>query len=347
MKPIKFPLDEQAHDKIIEWWYWNGNLHDHAGNRYAFMDCLFQVKPLKIRFPFMKMPFDKAYFSHSLLSDIGKQKSYPTIDYLSLVSRDSFKQSLLFINYIDTNLIDGYVVSSMVEIEPLKYRIRAENLDLILTAQKKPLLVAGSGYLSLGKDTTYYYSLTNLKTEGIIRIGGKEIKVSGKSWMDHQWADAPYSKKAKDKWNWFSLQFDDNTEMLCYEWSCGDKKMSVVGISYPNGKIEHLTEVVFRPIGKEWTSSKTKARYPLNWQIEIPTKKIKLTVTPLIKNQEMIFGTLNYWEGPISVSGNLGNKKATGRGFLELVGRPSQYKAYNFFKESLSETIKNLQKRLK
>ncbi|HTX86838.1 MAG TPA: lipocalin family protein [Candidatus Nanoarchaeia archaeon] len=340
---IIFPQDEQAHDKIIEWWYWNGHLQDAAGNRYGFMDCLFQAKPAKVKLPFLKMPFAKAYFSHSILSDIEKQKFYPTVDYVSLLSRDSFRQPLLFINYIDTNFLDGYLVSSMVEIAPLKYRLKARNFDLILTTRKKPLLVGDRGYLNLGKRGTYYYSLTNLRAAGIIKLGGKEIKVSGKAWMDHQWADAPY---AHDKWNWFSLQFDDNTEMLCFEISRADKKTAVAEISYPNGKTEHLSEVIFTPTGKEWASPKTKAKYPLNWQIEIPAKKIKLQVKPLIKNQEMIFGTINYWEGPIAVSGKLGNKKANGRGFLELVGRPSQYKTYDFFKESASEMIKNLRKKL-
>jgi predicted secreted hydrolase len=344
MKPIKFPRDEQAHDKIIEWWYWNGNLHDRAGNQYAFMDCLFQAKPKKVNLSFIKMPFAKAYFSHSILSDIKKQKSYPVIDYVSLISRDSFRQPLLFVNYIDTNFLDGYLVSEMVETAPFKYQIRSKNFDLTLTSTKKPLLEGGQGRLDLGKRSSYYYSLTNLKTEGEIKIGNEKIKVTGKSWMDHQWANVPY---AKDEWNWFSLQLDDNTEMVCFELSSQNKKMTLADISYPNGKTEHLTEVIFTPIGKAWASSKTKAKYPLNWQIEIPAKKIKLRVAPLIKNQEMIFGTINYWEGPLAVSGYFGNRKASGFGFLELVGRPSQYKAYNFFKESLSETIKALQKKLK
>ncbi|MDD5528133.1 MAG: lipocalin family protein [Patescibacteria group bacterium] len=341
---IKFPQDEQAHDKIIEWWYWNGNLQDKAGNRYAFMDCLFQVKPMKVNLPFIKIPLEKAYFSHSILSDVKKQKAYPAIDYVSFLSRDSFRRPLLFIDYIDANFLDGYTVSSMAEIAPFKYRLIAKNFDLLLTAVKKPLLEGGSGYLNLGKRRTYYYSLTNLKTEGVIKIKGKEIKVTGKSWTDHQWADAPY---AKDKWNWFSLQLDDNTEMVCFELDIKGEKKTLADISYPNGKTEHLTGVIFTPIGKEWASAKTKAKYPLNWQIEIPAKKIKLQVAPLVKNQELIFGTLNYWEGPLAVSGKFGNKPASGYGFLELVGRPSQYGAYDFMKDNLRQTIKNFGKKIK
>jgi len=344
MKSIIFPRDEQAHDKIIEWWYWNGHLKGEDGNQYAFMDCLFKVKPNKVKLPFFKVPLAKAYFSHSIVSDIKKQKFYPTVDYISLVSGDSFKKPFLFINYIDIDFLDGYTVSTMVEIAPFKYRLRAKNFDLILEAKKDPFLENGSGYLSMDSRSTYYYSLTNLKTSGVIRIDGKEIKVEGKSWMDHQWADAPYSK---DKWNWFSIQLDDNIEIVCFELFTQNKRFALAGVSYSNGKSEHFRAVNFLPQGKEWVSPKTRARYPLSWLIEIPEKKIKLQVEPLIKNQEMVFGTLNYWEGPLAVRGSFSGRKVTGQGFLELVGRPSQYKSYNFFKESLEKTLKNLQKRFK
>jgi predicted secreted hydrolase len=341
---IKFPRDEQTHDKIIEWWYWNGHLEGEDGNQYAFMDCLFQAKPKEVKLPFFKMPFNKAYFSHSIISDLKKQKAYPTVDYLSLISSDSFKRPLLFVDYVNADIFDGYTVSSMKEIEPFKYHLRAKNLDLILTATKKPLLENSTGYFNFGSRSTYYYSLTNLKTEGIIRINNQEIKVKGKSWMDHQWADVAY---AKDEWNWFSIQLDNNVELVCFELEGDKNKSTYAGISYADGKSEYFREVIFTPIGKKWISVKTKAAYPLAWTIEIPEKKIKLQVEPLIKNQEIIFGTINYWEGPLAVSGVFAGKKVEGRGFLELVGRPSQYKTYNFFKENLSKTIKSLEKKVR
>jgi predicted secreted hydrolase len=248
----------------------------------------------------------------------------------------------LFVNYIDSNFLGGYTVSVMDEQSPFQYRLRSKDFDLHLKSIKKPLLEGGQGYLNLGERSTYYYSLTNLATEGVIRIKGKEIKVKGKSWMDHQWADAPY---AKEKWNWFSLQLKDNTEIICFELVGADKKMALADISYPDGRSEHFGRVILTPIGQEWRSSKTQAKYPLEWLIEIPEKKIKLRVKPLVKNQEMIFGTINYWEGPLEVAGSFSGKKVSGFGFLELVGRLSQYRARDFFKEQLNQTIKNLQKK--
>lgn len=342
MKPIQFPRDEQAHDKIIEWWYWNGHLTGEDGNQYAFMDCLFQAKPNKVKLPFFKLPMKKAYFSHSIISDIKKQKVYPTVDYLSLISGESFRRPLFFVEYINTDFLDGYTISSMEEIAPFQYRLRAKNLDLTLTATKKPLLENGCGQVMVnGNSDYYYYSQTNFKTEGVIKINGKGIKVKGKSWMDHQWADAPY---VKDKWNWFSLQLKNNVEIVCFEYFGARENTVLASICYPDGKSENFSQVIFTPQGEKWVSTKTSASYPLSWQIEIPAKKIKLQVEPLIKNQEMIFGTLNYWEGPLKVSGSFGGKKVTGQGFLELVGRPSKYNAIKFFEETLKAAIKDIKK---
>ncbi len=42
-------------------------------------------------------------------------------------------------------------------------------------------------------------------------------------------------------------------------------------------------------------------------------------------DQEMIYGPINYWEGPVKAKGAIGKKKIKGIGFMELVGYPSNY----------------------
>jgi len=205
-----------------------------------------------------------------------------------------------------------------------------------LTSVKKPLLEGGNGYVNLDSKKTYYYSLTNLKTKGEIRIKNKLIKVKGKSWMDHQWANVSYSK---DKWTWFSIQLDNEIEMVCFEYDDGKTKTYLASISYSNGKQEHIHEVKFTPLKIKWTSPKTKTEYPLSWRIEIPQKNIDLKVTPLIKNQEMIFGTINYWEGPLTVRGLFNNQTVRGLGFLELVGCPAKYGNLKFARDETKKII--------
>ena len=338
-KPIKFPEDELTHDSIIEWWYFNGHLKDAKGNNYSFMNCLFKADVKKVNIPFLKRtPLKTIYFAHSLVSDIKNKKFYPKIDYVTMISRDSFSKPLLFVNYINPIIFTGYVNNIIEETNKFKYHIKTENLDLILTAVKKPLLLNKNGYVNLKTKGTYYYSLTNLKTEGTIKIKNKLIKVKGKSWMDHQWANTSYSKK--DKWTWFSIQLDNNTEIVCFEYTENGNKTYLADISYPNNKQEHFNKVKLTPLGIKWTGSKTKTVYPLSWKIEIPEKNINLEVKPLIKNQEMLFGTINYWEGPLTVKGFFNNKKVKGVGFLELVGYPTEYTNIKFLKDEAEAIVK-------
>jgi predicted secreted hydrolase len=112
---------------------------------------------------------------------------------------------------------------------------------------------------------------------------------------------------------------------MCVEYNDGDKSEFLVDIIDKENRQWHSKKLVLKPIGKIWKSSKTKAEYPLVWEIIIPGKNIKLKVEAKIKDQEMVFGTINYWEGPLKVEGTVGGEKVGGFGFMELVGYPSDY----------------------
>ena len=47
----------------------------------------------------------------------------------------------------------------------------------------------------------------------------------------------------------------------------------------------------------------------------------------MIQDQEMIFGSINYWEGPLDVKASINGEQVSGSGFMELVGYPSDYSA--------------------
>jgi predicted secreted hydrolase len=335
-KPIKFPHDESAHDYITEWWYFNGHLKDKHHNEYAFMNCLFRVEVQKVNMPFLRrIPFKISHFSHSLVTDLKNKKFQQRIAPFSILSEDSFSKPLLYINYINLEIKTGYVNCAIEKTGEKIYHIKNEDMDLQLTAVKKPLLEGGKGFIGLHSKTTYYYSLTNLKTTGRIKIKNKWVDVTGKSWMDHQWADASYTK---DKWNWFSIQLDNNTELVCYEYDDGKVKSTFADICYADDRQEHHQNIQIIPSKKDWTSPKSKAVYPLVWKIIIPQKNIELNLTARLKDQEMLFGSINYWEGPIQVEARLNRKIVKGVGFMELVGYPSQYSNIQYLSDELLKT---------
>ena len=77
----------------------------------------------------------------------------------------------------------------------------------------------------------------------------------------------------------------------------------------------------------------------MEWKIEIPEFNITLTAKALVAQQEMIFGTINYWEGPLDIEGKMDGKKVTGVAFSELVGYPSDMNNIKFIRKTFREAV--------
>ncbi|MDD5639771.1 MAG: lipocalin family protein [Candidatus Pacebacteria bacterium] len=334
--PIKFPQDEQKHDHIIEWWYFNGNLKANNGDDFFFMNCLFSAKTKKANIPFIKnLPLKNLCFSHYLLAN--KNDSKQRINPFCLIDKNNFQKPLLWINYDNGCLIE--------ETEPFTYHIVNDFVDLKLKSTKNPLFLDKKGFIDLGIKTTYYYSLTRLETTGYVKIKTEWIEVKGLSWMDHQWAQTPLT--SDDEWTWFSLQLDDGTDILCFIY--GNKtKTCHASIINKKGQIVSTNNISIKAINSnKYISKLTKQTYNLHYSIEIPEYKISLQTSPVKTNQEMIFGAINYWEGGINIKGSIKNKSISGKGFMELLP-PTKNKQIlkaviqEIKKNSLTENIKEM-----
>lgn len=332
-KKIILPEDNGPHNETIEWWYFNGHLKTSDGDKYAFMDCLFKAKPSKLNIPYFRKIFRSrrdVYFAHTILSDMKNNRNYKEIQNISVLSKDSFKRPLLYANYCDVmSVASGYVNHEIMEISPGVFHIKTNNLDLLMTSRKKPLLENSIGYINDGEKYSYYYSLTDLETRGKINVDGEWKDVSGKSWFDHQWANGVYNQ---DQWTWFSFQMDNGTDIMCVEYNNGKTKDYLVDLIKKDGTQKHYKKVDFIPGEDYWHSRKTRAKYPLSWTIKIPEENLELKVKSLMTDQEIIFGPINYWEGPVSVDG--------GVGFMELVGYPSNYSPFILAGKDLLRYIK-------
>lgn len=277
------------------------------------MYVFFKANLKRVNLPFLKaLPVKNIYFEHSLISDIKNNKFYAAINPFCLLLPNKTKKQFFSLRYIS----QPPNVSFLKETEPFSYRLKTKNLNLNFKGAKKPLLANQTGWIDLKPGrSTWYYSLTDLATEGEIKIGKKTFKVAGKSWHDHQWADAPYEN---DFWLWFSIQLENGTEIVCFEYGREIKKR-MAAVMYKNCDQKTFGAEIIP--GKEvWTSPQTGASYPQKWEIRIPEGKIKLAVKSLIKNQEMIYGLINYWEGGLAVEAEIAGEKINGLGFAELVG---------------------------
>ncbi|MFA6215965.1 MAG: lipocalin-like domain-containing protein [Patescibacteria group bacterium] len=337
-KPIKFPQDELPHDKIIEWWYFNGHLWDEKQNHYAFMYCLFKADVKRVNLPLISsLPLKNVYFEHSMISDIKAKKFYSSIYPICVPLPDNFSRPLIYAHYLTTRPDYSY----LDEVKIFHYHLKNTNLDLFFENSKKPLLENQSGFVDLKIDrTSWYYSLSNLKIKGRLKIKNKPVEVSGQGWHDHQWANAPY---IDDFWIWFSVQLENKVEIVCFEYGREIKTRLATVIDENGSQTTYPVEIT--PAGKNWTSPKTKASYPQAWEIKIPQRKIEMVVKSLIRNQEMLYGLINYWEGGMKVQAKIDGKIISGLGFAELVGFPVNKKFRDIYREQFkSELRKNWNK---
>lgn len=351
IEPIVLPRDNGAHDFVIEWWYFNGHLYDKDRREYSFMDCFFKVNASKVNIPHI-LPHliedhfkngEYIHFAHSVISDISNKKNYKEIQNISLVSKESFGKELLYISYKNENILRESLASEIIETTPNNFELKTKHLDLKLESRKNPLLEGGHGYVGTPEAGSYYYSLTDLKVEGKIIIEGKEIEVEGKAWMDHQWANTTYKK---DKWTWFSFHLENGTEIMCVEYDTPIGKDILINMIDKEGNQMQYKKAHILPRKKFWKSKKTKAEYPLFWDIKIPEAGIEIKTNYIIKDQEMVFGQINYWEGPMNVVAKINGKKLKGKGFMELVGYPADYNylllAGEEVEEDIFQKIKNI-----
>ena len=128
------------------------------------------------------------------------------------------------------------------------------------------------------KETTLFYSYTNMPTEGTLTRNGKTVCVKGKTWFDKQGGTYSIEKK-ETNWEWFSLRFCDDEEMMLFTFPQSNYQDGTYITK--DGKRERLnnydikTTKIIEKIGLKWSSG---------WSLYIPGKKEEhYTITPIVE----------------------------------------------------------------
>jgi len=303
---IEFPGDEGSHESAWEWWYFNGHLETEDKREYSYHFVFFEVfiEPLKTY----------ALAGHGSITN-REEGTYEFAQRLG--SRDVSPKGEL---QIDT---DGWVMNGGDGAFILDMTIGESALRLELEAVKPAVLHGGNGYVEYSDlGGSYYYSYPRINSYGIVIDNGIERKVTGLSWMDHQWGDAILSELG---WDWFNLQLNDGTELMYYKLRDGQGKTihqfgTVIDDQGRPREIDPESLSV-EPLGV-WESETSRSIYPSGWRLEMD-QDISLNITPVVEESEFyIPGSFLpvYWEGAVVASAHGLNGAEKGRGFVELVG---------------------------
>jgi predicted secreted hydrolase len=224
--------------------------------------------------------------------------------------------------------------------EPHRHILRARTDDfaweITLTPVKDPVPHGDSGYSRKGEDpekASCYYSLTRLQAEGTLTTSGRPISIRGTAWMDHEFSSSPLDKDIVG-WDWLSLQFSNNSELMIYMLRKGDGSYSEAsGGTFVDarGKTVHLQKGDFSvEVLDHWKSPRSRALYPSRWRIAIPSLGIDIAIHPNLEDQELETPNstrVTYWEGSVIATGAVGNRPFSGTGYVELTGYASPLNA--------------------
>lgn len=324
VREFSFPLDYGAHDQFLtEWWYYTGNLQTEEGRHFGYQLTFFRraISDETNLNPLSNWSASQIYLAHFAITDTENQDHYVT-DQISrnangLAGTAVDPNFSIWLNHWEINQLDDGSFDMKASEDDFEIIFRLEK-------QKDEVLHGDQGLSQKSEEpgnASYYYSQTRLLTYGRLRIGQEWFSVNGYSWMDHEFGTSTLGDNQVG-WDWFSMQFDNHTELMLFQIRNEEGSMSEFSSGTfvdTKGKISNLSIENFEiQVIDSWINP-NGFTYPSGWIVKVADLEIDLTITPVIENQEMnLF--FQYWEGAVFIEGIVNGEDISGFGYVELTG---------------------------
>ena len=331
-----FPKDHGSHDTFLtEWWYFTGHVFTPDDRRFGYELTFFRraIDDERVWAHPSRWAIRQLYLAHFALTD----EENGNFRYAEKISREGLGKAGAKQGTLET-WIDQWSIKA-VDPEHQQFYLQAETnnfaVELVTNASRPPVIHGLHGVSRKGAQdihASHYYSLTRLHTTGTLRVDSESFKVTGMSWMDHEFASSDLEDGLVG-WDWFSLQLESGHDIMTYWLRREDGTFTPASsgtLIFPDGSSLHLSRKDLNiTILDYWESPKSGARYPSQWTLGIHSHHIQLHITPHMADQELRTGRstqVTYWEGAVDVSGTFAQKPITGMGYVELTGYAKPYK---------------------
>lgn len=321
-----FPRDYFDHPEYkTEWWYYTGNVKTADDRRFGFELTFFRQGVDRTQTKESAWDVRDIYLAHLALSDLDGSAFY----HKERTNRAG--PGIAGVDEARQHIWNGnWSVQWKGEDQELRAVDERFTISFLLHSEKPPVVHGehGVSQKSAGVgNASHYFSLTRIKTSGSIQVSGKSYQVVGVSWMDHEFFT---HQMAADQvgWDWFSIQLDDNTELMLYRFRRKDGSIDPYSSGTyidARGKTQHLyaADFTLTPEKESWARADGSVRYPIHWKISIPSQGLELDATTPLPSQELTGESglaPNYWEGAIALQGQKHKLPAVGVGYLEMTG---------------------------
>jgi predicted secreted hydrolase len=320
-RDFQFPRDHGGHPEYrTEWWYLTGNLRGDNGRRFGYQVTFFRfsLTPPGSEKSASSWVGNPLWMAHVAITDaaagrhLSEERLVRAGPGLAGVREDPFRVWL-----------EDWQLTSPESGFPWRIDIQAREFAIALEVEPSVgiVLQGDRGLSQKGAEpgnASYYYSYPRLRTSGAISLDGETIPVHGDSWLDREWGTSALSPE-QSGWDWFSLQLNNGDNLMFYRLRDRDGKgdpHSAGSLTGADGATRHLDLEDIELIPLRWWQNPTGVRYPVEWQLQIKSRKQILRIKPLLDDQEMAH-TVRYWEGAVEV---YEASTPVGQGYLELAG---------------------------
>jgi predicted secreted hydrolase len=322
-RAFSFPADHNAHpDFRNEWWYVTGHLRGPQGQRFAWQVTFFRIA-LGTEAPSLDSDWAtrQLWMAHVALADLDAGVHRHAERFARQSIGLAGQQSTPFRLWLE----DWQLVGGPGGVFPWRLEVDSGEfaLQLELEPLRTPLLQGEAGLSQKGSaagNASYYYSITRLATRGRLRRGDVSLAVSGQSWLDREWSSSAL-EDGQVGWDWFSLQLDDDTDLMLYRLRRSDGSAdshSAGSLLRADGSVLRLTADDFSLQPRRYWQAPDGARYPVGWRLRVPAAGLELDVEALLDTQ-LMDTAVTYWEGAVGVR-DAADGRSLGRGFLEMTG---------------------------
>ncbi len=321
-REFSFPQDHGPHAGFRnEWWYFTGNLETTEGRRFGYQVTFFNAAlPAAADASARQAPSsawhsERLWMAHVALTDVEGGEHYP----LERFSRENPGLAGATLQPLRVWLEDGQVRGDGAGRWQIRVADIAFALNVELKPSKPPVLQGVDGLSQKSPErgnASYYYSMTRIPTTGVIELGGESFAVSGDSWLDREWSTSALGAD-QSGWDWFSLQFDDNQELMYYQLRTDS------GAAHPNSSgnwtdaaarqtLINPADIVLEEL-ETWTSPSGVA-YTTAWSLQYAGNNWRIAA---VVDDQLMALSIPYWEGAVDVLNENGAR--VGRGYLEMV----------------------------
>jgi predicted secreted hydrolase len=323
-REFAFPADHGPHpDYGIEWWYYTGNLATDSGRRFGYELTFFRVG-LSADDTQRESTWaaSQLYVAHFALTDVEGGAFHSAERFGRGAAGLAGAQSPPYRVWLE----DWYAESDGEGGLPM--RLRADDGDFSIELSldsEKPVVLQGDNGLSQKSaeagNASYYYSLTRMHTEGVVRIGDNVFEVSGSSWMDREWSTTALAEY-QEGWDWFALQLSDGRDLMYYQLRLRDGGVDshssgiIVGV---DGQTVKLTRQDVRIEVMDTWNNDRGTDYPSRWRLSVPSQELSIEIIPYLDDQELDV-SVRYWEGAVRFEGIAAGTAVNGVGYIEMTG---------------------------